>query len=78
MAEIIIDRLALEVPTMPEAEAQSLALAIASQLAVASPAGGDGEVRALRVNLTAKADSPPSLLAAGIVSEILRQLQRSP
>jgi len=78
MGDIKIDRLALEVPEMSEAGAQSLALAIANQLGVAGLPATPVEMPVLRVDLTAASGGDTSQLAEQIVSEVMRQLQRSP
>jgi hypothetical protein len=78
MPGVSIDRLTLEVPGWPETAARRLASMVADRLA----AGGLGSVRAdvgtLRVDLPASHGVQPDRLASHIVSEILRQMQRSP
>jgi len=78
MAQINIDRLVLEVPRMTEAGAQSLALAIANRLGTATLPGASENVTMMRVDLAANFQAEHDQLADEIVSEILRQLQRSP
>ena len=77
MPGISIDRLALHVPVFSDAEARRLALAVADGLAAAGWPRGTGDVSTLRVDLTAGAGVQPDWLAGQIVSEILRQLERS-
>ena len=73
-----IDRLTLEVPAWSETAARRLASAIAERLAAGSLAGVRGDVGTLRVDLPASHGVHPDRLASHIVSQILRQLQRSP
>jgi hypothetical protein len=77
MAAIRIEKLALEVPGMSESGAQSLALAVAGQLGTVARLGAV-DVPAMRVELIASPDTASSRLAADIVAELTRQLQRVP
>ena len=78
MPGVSIDRLTLEVPAWPETAARRLAFAVAERLAAGSLAGVRGDVSTLCVDLPATDEIHPDRLADHIVSEILRQLQRSP
>lgn len=78
MDGISIDRLTLELPAMPEAQARRLAMGIADGLAVAGLSDVAGEVPTMRIDLTANAGADADLLARRIVSEILGQLRRVP
>ena len=78
MSGVFIDRLTLEVPTWSEAAARRLASAVAEGLAAGGLAGVRGDVGTLRVDLPASQGIQSDRLAGHIVSEILRQLQRSP
>jgi hypothetical protein len=78
MPEISIDRLTLQVPGFSETEGKRLALAVADGLAAAALSRETGDVKTLRVDLTAVAGVERDLLARQIVSEIIRQLERLP
>jgi hypothetical protein len=78
MPGVSIDRLTLEVPAWSETAACRLASVVAEGLAAGGLAGVRGDVGTLRVDLPASHGIQPDRLAGHIVSEILRQLQRSP
>jgi len=75
---VSIDRLALELPSMPESQARRLAMGIADGLAVAGLSWSAGEFPTLRIDLTAAAGVDADHLAAQVVAEIARQLRRTP
>ena len=78
MPGISIDRLTLDLPGMPEAQARRLALGIADGLAVAGVSDAVAEVPTLRIDLTADPSADAVGLARRIISDFLLQLRRSP
>jgi hypothetical protein len=78
MPDISIDRLALQVPFMSEAQGHRLAMGIANGLAVAGLSSVAGEVPTLRIDLTANAGADPDRLAEQVVAQIVRQLRQLP
>jgi hypothetical protein len=76
MADIRIDRLALQAPGLTAADGRRLAFRVADGLAAAGAAGGGREVSALRLDLTAAPGAGVDALAEQIVAEVLRQLRR--
>ncbi len=78
MAEITIDRLALDAPWLSPEEARRLAHAIAAELAAApAPASGPRTHERVQASVTAAPAGGVDRLARQIVAELLRQLARS-
>jgi hypothetical protein len=76
MPQTSIERLVLDIPGLSESQAQTIALAIASELATGLP-GGPENVATMRVDLKANSGLAPEWLATEVVSEIRRQLLRT-
>ncbi|MGO9935489.1 MAG: hypothetical protein ACLPV8_27270 [Steroidobacteraceae bacterium] len=78
MAGISIERLALQLPAMTEAQGRRLALGIADGLAAAGLDWAGGEYPTMRIDLTAGSVVDADRLAKQVVAEIARQLHRVP
>lgn len=76
MARIRIDRLALQVAGLTEAESQSLAMQLADRLALSPVRGASRRIAALRVTVALTDDHRPGQLADRIADELLRQIAR--
>ena len=76
MAGIRIDRLALQVPGLSEAESQSLALQLANRLAKAPMRGSSRQIESLQLTLAISDNARPDQLADMIAEELLRQIVR--
>jgi len=78
MADITIDRLTLRLSGLSESDGQRLAARIAEGLAAAAPAGGrPRHMDALRVNVAAAPGDGVERIAAQVVADILRQIERT-
>lgn len=84
MDDIRVERLALRLSGLTEAEGRHLAMLITQGLAAATlepdggGSGGGGAQKAIKVDMTASPKSDLSPLSDRIVAEVLRQLARSP
>jgi hypothetical protein len=78
MSAISIERLALQVPGLSQSDGRRLALRIAEGLGSAGAIGGGRDILALRLDLTARANTGVDELARQIVAEVLRQVERQP
>lgn len=75
--DIEIDRLALRVPGLSEAEGRQLAELVGRYLAASSPPARQVDAASLSVSLPARSGEPLESLAQRIVAEMLRSLSRS-
>jgi hypothetical protein len=78
VSAIHIDRLTLEVPGLPAADGQRLALLVARGLGTAGAAGGGRDLPSVRVDLTAGSDAGVDELARRVVAAVLEQIERLP
>ena len=78
MSGISIDRLALQIPGISEADARELAAAIGQNLAKVDYPPGVRDLPTLRIDLLEGAGSDRALMAEHIVSEILMQIRQIP
>lgn len=76
MARIKIDRLALQVAGLAEAESRALAIQLADRMAQAPMVGGSRRIDALRVTVALSDDQRPEGLAERIADALLRQISR--
>jgi hypothetical protein len=79
MDDIRVERLALQLSGLTEAQGRHLAMLIAQGLA-AAPLAPDAAAtqQSVRVDLTASPKSDLARLSDRVVAEVLRQLERSP
>lgn len=79
MDEIRVDRLALKLSGVTESQGRHLAMLITQGLAAATIQEGVAAAQpAIHVDLTASPSGSPGRLSDRVVTEVLRQLQRSP